>query len=226
MSVFITGDVHGTLERFSNKNFKRHGIEPKPNDIFIVCGDFGIPWGLPRYTKEEQHWIKWFGEKPYQIAFCDGNHENFDLLNSLPSKIWNSGEVHIISHNIFHMKRGEVFNIEGNTYFVFGGAESIDKEFREPGITWWKEEIPTIEEFQKGALKLLNSYNNKIDYVITHAPPEYLPGYNDRHNDVTNMLKLFKDNISYKEWFFGHMHFERYYYEDRMRCMYKNFVKI
>ena len=44
MSIFVTGDIHGELSRFSDENLKREGICPKPGDMFIVTGDFGIPF--------------------------------------------------------------------------------------------------------------------------------------------------------------------------------------
>ena len=33
--------------------------------------------------------------------------------------------------------------------FTFGGADSIDKQFRKEGESWWTQEIPTEEEIGK-----------------------------------------------------------------------------
>lgn len=37
---------------------------------------------------------------------------NFELLNSYPVEIWNSGKVHKISDSVLHLMLGQVFLIE------------------------------------------------------------------------------------------------------------------
>jgi hypothetical protein len=56
------------------------------------------------------------------VLFVDGTHENFDLLNAMAKESWNGGKVHIVSENILHLMRGQVFNINGKLFFTFGGA--------------------------------------------------------------------------------------------------------
>ena len=80
MAIYITGDIHSNPERLSNKNFKRQGLLPlTKGDIVLLCGDFGLPWAMDKYDK---HWLEWLSERPATVAFVDGNHENFDLLNN------------------------------------------------------------------------------------------------------------------------------------------------
>ena len=38
--IYITGDLHGEIERFDDKKMKKL----KKGDILIVCGDFGFIW--------------------------------------------------------------------------------------------------------------------------------------------------------------------------------------
>ena len=49
------------------------------------------------------------------MLFIDGNHENFDKLNSYPVETWCGGKVHKIRNNVIHLMCGEVYCIEGNT---------------------------------------------------------------------------------------------------------------
>lgn len=42
------------------------------------------------------------------ILFADGNHEQFDALNSYSVDEWNGGKVHIIEPGIIHLMRGQV----------------------------------------------------------------------------------------------------------------------
>ena len=51
-----------------------------------------------------------------------------------------------------------------------GGANSYDKEHRTEGENWWKEEMPSDEEYEKAENNLeKNSF--QFDYVITHSAP-------------------------------------------------------
>lgn len=74
--VYITGDCHGTFERFSVKSFPAQRAMTRENFV-IVCGDFGGVWeDRPR----ERYWLDWLAQKPFTLLFVDGNHENFDRL--------------------------------------------------------------------------------------------------------------------------------------------------
>ena len=55
-------------------------------------------------TEEEQKLLDWYNDKPWTTLFCDGNHENFDLLSKYPVEEWNGGKVqyavdYIITHS-------------------------------------------------------------------------------------------------------------------------------
>ena len=58
----------------------------------------------------------------------DGNHENFDLLNAYPGKEWRGGRVHEVRPHVLHLMRGQVYVIDGLTWFTMGGAASHDIE--------------------------------------------------------------------------------------------------
>ena len=121
MKIYITGDCHGSYNKFSTRNFPEQK-ELTKDDYVIVCEDFGI-WNN---DKEEQYWFKWLQDKPFTILFVDGNHENFDRLYSLSVSTWNSGKVHYINDSIIHLMRGQVFNIHNKLFFTMGGASSHD----------------------------------------------------------------------------------------------------
>ena len=111
--VFVTGDTHGDPHRLS-KNLLKCLNE---GDTLIVCGDFGFIWDK---SKAEQKILKALSKRKYNICFIDGTHENFDLLNAYPLTIWNGGKVHQISDNIFHLMRGQIFEIDGLKIFTMG----------------------------------------------------------------------------------------------------------
>lgn len=216
--VYITGDLHGSndIHKLTNTTIKRAKLKgsiskaPAENDYLIICGDFGLIWSEPngQFYKEEQYWLNWLSKKPYTILFIDGNHENHNMLDTMPVSNWHGGEVHFVRENIIHLMRGQIYNIEGNTFFTMGGASSHDKEYRIEGISWWDRELPCTEEIDE-AIHNLAKYGNRVDYIITHCGPL------DLHNkiapkypvdDLVMFFAALETKVEYKHWFNGHYH--------------------
>lgn len=208
--VYVTGDTHGDIKRFKGDNNVTEKFSS--NDKLIICGDFGYVFSG---TEREKENLDFLAEKPFQILFVDGNHENFDLLFSYPTEVWCGGKVHIIKRDdagnpkIIHLMRGQVFEIDNKTIFTFGGAYSIDKYMRTPYSTWWPQEMPTYDEMSE-ALQNLEKYHNQVDYVITHTAPEETMSrfhpYHPEEKPLNNFLEWVRESIQYKHWYFGHLH--------------------
>lgn len=215
MSIYITGDIHGRIERFKNNPLTKE-------DIVIVLGDFGIPWNN---DVQGDNNLKWLSEQPYTILFIDGNHEDFDMLYSFPKAEVYGGIVHILVDNIFHLMRGEIYTIAGKTFFCFGGATSVDRWWRTEHETWWKEENYNYME-ALNAYDRLDKYNWKVDYVLTHTAPVKFSKLLE--NEVqhlqpcptANFLSELEQNIKYKKWFFGHFHLNKDM--DKARAVYED----
>lgn len=122
MAIYITGDTHGDFQRFGSKYFPQQK-EMSREDYVVIAGDFG---GLWDGSQKDQYWLDWLNKKPFTTLFVDGNHENFDLLNTLPEKEWNGGRVHVVREHVLHLMRGQVFDFGGLTWFTMGGAASHD----------------------------------------------------------------------------------------------------
>ena len=67
--------------------------------------------------------------------------------------------------------RGQVFEIDGKTFFTMGGAESTDKMYRKEGKSWWAREMPSTEEYEE-AVANLEKHSGKVDCILTHCAPE------------------------------------------------------
>lgn len=237
---FLRGDVHGDFqELYSNKII--NGYELTNQDYLIVCGDFGI-WNN---SKQENFWLDILDELPFTILFVDGNHENYDILNSFPIEQWNGGNVHFIRHNIIHLMRGQIFNIDGYKFFSMGGASSHDIRdgileltdpllkakiiqlrrknglFRINKLSWWKEELPSEQEINH-ARKVLQSTNWDVDVILTHCAPDSITkqfGSTYESDRLTNFFEEVKQNASYKVWAFGHYH-ATCIFESKHYCLY------
>ena len=206
--IYITGDTHIPIDiqKLSSKMFAAQKNMSK-DDYVIICGDFGGAWDG---TNEEKYWLKWLKNKNFTTLFIDGNHENFAMLNSLPIIDFAEGKVHKVEEGIYHLMRGEVYNLDGKTFFTFGGASSHDKEQRKEGKNWWQEEMPSKDEYET-AMKKLKTNDFTVDYVITHSAPTDIqariaPTY--KQNELTDFLQQIAAKTSYKKWFFGHYHMD------------------
>lgn len=169
--IWVTGDIHGDPSRLSSRSFDEQEFFEKQDENFvIILGDFGLVWNYEKESKTEKWWLDWLAAKPFYTLFISGNHENFDRLDKYPVSEWNGGKVHFIRPHVIHLMRGQVFNIQGKTFFTFGGATSHDirdgilemsdkkisywnllgKEYRINHLTWWEREMASKEEMDEG----------------------------------------------------------------------------
>ena len=80
MSFIIFGDIHGTLDISKIvKFFNEHESEYTTDDYLIICGDVGV-CGFS--VSDEAETRKILRNLPVTTLFVDGNHENFEQLNS------------------------------------------------------------------------------------------------------------------------------------------------
>ncbi len=203
--IYITGNMHGDINRFETEQTKKFTSD----DFLIICGDFGFIWDG---GKKEEKQLEKLSEKPYTILFVDGTHENFDLLNSYPTKQWNQGQVHEIRPNILHLIRGEIFEIDEHSIFAFGGGETEEKEVYMETGKWWSEEMPTREEMMTGAKNLLD-HQLTVDYIITHEPcPNRVVTGKKQEMHRSALQSFFEEilvQVTYKQWFSGALHVDR-----------------
>lgn len=228
MAIFVTGDTHGKHDFAKLEFFAKRNPQLTKNDYVIIAGDFGGVWWKKTLSED----LKPYENLPFTVLFVDGNHENFDLLYSYSVSMWNGGNVHVIRPSIIHLMRGQVFELEGNTIFTFGGATSIDKYMRVEGVSWWKEEMPSYEELD-GAIANLKRYDNKVDYIITHScgeralmyPPLRKRNFQMGRYPENQMLAYFEDIVDYKHWYFAHYHADGRL-NDKMTVLYQEIVPL
>ncbi len=214
----FTGDTHGEVGRI-NELYRQGASKWGKNDILFVSGDWGY---LFLNTVSEKHFLDEMAKLPYTICFCDGNHENFPAIFAYSCEIWNGGKVHRIRDNIFHLMRGQVYTIDGEKIFTMGGAYSIDRYMRSEGYSYWREELPSEEEYGE-AIANLKAHDYRVDYILTHTAPQsviiemlgkigkldqskYASITNGRDSRLTNFFEWIREGVTYRRWFFGHWH--------------------
>lgn len=217
--VYVTGDCHADFHKFSTDCFPEQK-ELTKEDFVIICGDFGGVW---YDTNEERYWLNWLSRKKFTTLFVDGNHENFDRLNTEFKVVdFHGGKAHQIRKNVYHLIRGNVYDICGKKFFAFGGASSHDikdgilniedfEDFRElirtynrltkqgkmlriNHLSWWKEEMPSDEEMAFG-IQTLKGHKNKVDYIISHCCPQRIVSIFSRGMYKPDRLTEYFDEI-------------------------------
>jgi len=207
--MLFTGDTHGERGRF-NPNSIPGEFELGADDIIFVAGDWSYIF-LDNF--DERKYLDELEEKPYTIAFVDGNHENFPALRSYPEEIFAGGRIHRIRKNIIHLERGQVFMINGKKIFTMGGAYSIDRMMRTRGYSYWEEELPTDAEY-KTAVKNLEANGMCVDIILTHTAPREIVrrmGYGDVYEEMElqGFLEWVMYEVRFSDWYFGHFHEDR-----------------
>ena len=109
---------------------------------------------------------------------------------------------------------GEVYNINGKSCLVIGGAYSVDKYYRlAKGWMWFESEqlTDTIKNYIMGTL----GKHSKFDLVLTHTCPinteprhKFLAEINQSKVDKSMeiFLQNVADKIDFDNWYFGHYH--------------------
>lgn len=207
--IYVTGDMHGNYSVFRQKNYKRLS----GGDTLIVCGDFGFVWDG---SKKEQKILDRLERKKFNICFADGTNENFELINNAPVVTFAGGKAHKIRKNIYHLMRGEIFEIEGEKIFVMGGGEGYENDLLYGRNGHSPLEAPTAEELRNG-LNNLEAAGYRVDYIITHEPCKKVKAFLSlKTNEAVefSLLNTYFQQLSsgceYTRWFFGSLHEDKF----------------
>lgn len=217
--IYITGDLHGNINDMRLSWLKDN---LNKNDILIVLGDFGF-----FFFKDL---INQYPNFPFVTIAILGNHENYSILNTFKKTSIFNAKARLMKDKVYIIDNGEVLNIDDKSFFVFGGALSIDKAYRVPYISWWPQEQPTISEFNN-AISNLEKIDYNIDYFLAHDVDRDIASkmfnkptiINSSTSDMLRELEFkIKDNSDKKyEYFFGHWHEYSTFGEDiKYTCLY------
>ena len=208
--IYITGDVHGDYEAFSERSLK----QIKGGDKLIITGDFGFIWDNSK--KELKNFVK-LTRKKFDILFVEGAHENFELLSKYSEADLYRGKAYKLAHNIYCLKRGEVYLIDGKTVFALGGGADPHEEAASESPS-----MPTDEEL-KYAVDSIQKLRRRVDLIVTHEAPASVKKLIDRSaaiNDLNIFLDTVMHNTQYGHWYFGSLHKDRPV-SDKLTCVFE-----
>lgn len=187
MKHLLLGDIHGLWGL----------VERKANDYdvgeIITIGDGGI--GFPGLYGPPFNSV-------IPIRMVRGNHDNPEFIKNLTDDWPNN--------NFSYIPDG---TIEDGILYI-GGAYSIDRRSRTPGVDWWFDEELSIRE-KEYIINNITNHNGPIHTVISHdCPISMYPSVGISDKVGTNTPVFLNYLLNYvliddkrpHTWYFGHHH--------------------
>lgn len=134
-------------------------------DVVVHLGDFGY-----RFSRSFlQQVTAALTAAGMHLLFVDGNHEDFPRL--LRREVGANG-LRRLTDRVWHLPRGLRWRWAGVDFVALGGAHSVDRPYRQPGISWWAQERITDEQ---AAAVIAGGH---ADVLIAHDCPAgvHIPG--------------------------------------------------
>ncbi len=207
--LFITGDTHQYIDikkLYSNK-FKIENDLTK-DDILIILGDAGFVFNED--SDKEKVWRYWISTKPYTTICVRGNHDNPIAISKYPIINAYGGKLYHIENSLYYTTDAGIYNFNGKVCLCINGADSIDRDIRQDGVSWWKEEAITQNQVDN-AINNVERYNGKIDFLLTHTGGSevcHSLGFTPMPSDL--MLDKVINTVDYSKHYCGHYHKDEY----------------
>lgn len=201
--IAVAGDWHGNTRWavFAIREAAKRGAH-----VIVHTGDFGYTFE-PDFLRTVEHAA---GQHNVIVMFIDGNHEAFDWLLAQP--VSDDG-VRRLTDRIWHLPRGFRWQWGELSFLALGGAPSVDRPWRTPGVSWWPQEQITPMQAHDAASA------GHADVMVTHDCPAGVPlpwiegnpfGFEvgelraaDRHRDL---LATVVDAVRPSHLWHGHYH--------------------
>ena len=228
---YLTGDTHRDFDRLEEFLYYADGAD---EDVLIILGDVGINYHghIADYALKQE-----LNELPITLFCIYGNHEiRPENIDSYEITEWNGGRAFWEPEfpNLIFAIDGEIYDLDGLRCIVIGGANSIDKHMRTPGVDWWEDEQPS-DDIMRRVEDRLEAENWKIDVVFSHTCPYkylpylvYIPPVQNQSSSIDNTTELWldkiEDKLTYSRWYCGHFHTDAII--DKVYIMYQGFREL
>ncbi len=199
--IYFSADFHGDIERFREKGMKKLG----KRDTLVICGDFGFLWNE---SPAEKKLLDKISKSKYKILAVDGSNENFDILERYEITQTDIGKARKIGKNLYIAVRGEIYNIDGQSVFAFGGGLDDEYSNKEIGVGYFAQCNPSDEDYARAEESL--SRVSSVDYIATHIAPakihKIMSGEREETLRITTFLEQVREKIKFTQWYFGRYH--------------------
>lgn len=249
--LFIRADTHGDFNWLPDWCKENHTTT---DDVLILLGDHALRFeGMNK--PRELHRKGLVAALPITIFALRGNHDRpyykedgtiwedikltvcpmLDQRFTEGIKFYEDEMWHDEKYpNIWYFQDGREYCIKGKTFFTYGGAYSVDKEYRQLfHWTWYANEIVPHSD-HCAALDIVD--HRYFNYVLTHTCPYewrpvdlFLKGIDQ--SKVDNTMEEYLTEIlryigGYDHWYFGHFHADREYEEEKATMLFGDIIEI
>lgn len=211
-NIYITGDIHGSINRILETVGVYHTTR---NDLLIILGDVGFNYYLDSRDIDFKQQVV---ELPITLLCIHGNHEERPENISTYQQIDFCGDTAYYEPeypNLIFAKDGSIYELNGAKTLILGGAYSVDKYYRlMKGWNWFESE--QITDKRKAEIEqILDKAGWSVDYVLSHTCPYdtrpthlFLRGIDQSLVDSSMEVWFQKiaDRLDFKHWYFGHYH--------------------
>ena len=227
----LRGDTHGNFNWMMNGCLKEYVPE---ETAIIILGDAGFDFYL---NKTDLRKKKEINDRSYHIYWLCGNHEarpsDVDGYKLIYDQNVN-GAVYYDPRfpNLRAFTNYGLYDIDGYTCFVIGGAYSVDKYWRlqRAGMTeetndpkktgWFNNEQLTKEEMSECEDMITRFYKmgKHVDFVFSHTCPiDWQPtdlflnqvDQSTVDNSMEVWMGALKDEFDWNVWLWAHYHADR-----------------
>lgn len=166
--LLVAGDSHGNL---GHLQYLIAWAQESGCDAILHLGDFGY-W--PRWSDYLDYGRELLEQAALPLYFVEGNHEQYVELSKPHPEV---GPFRLVvpagapgRAGIWHIPRGARWRWQGIRFLGVGGAYSIDKDLRGPGIDWFPQELLSDEEYQG-----IVADPEQVDICVFHDAPRGAP---------------------------------------------------
>lgn len=209
MRVLVVGDTHGDMAWVA-KTVIPTAVQRQCSRI-MQLGDFGFGFsGDLRAARAELATLSaLLMEAGVDLTFLPGNHEHHPTLTRLAHMSLLGERVNDDGHpelakRVFYTGRVSVWHWAGVRCAALGGATSLDKDIRTPGVDWFPEEQLSQADLER-AWRF-----GRADVLFSHDGPPNVPFdflIPNQESDIHR--RLVGDTarmLAPQRWYHGHYH--------------------
>ncbi len=162
MKILLVGDTHANTPWFHDVVLP--AAARLDVDRLLIVGDFGY------WPGRADEFLEAAASSPVPVLFIDGNHEDHPALtHDVTVARHELGLTSLdpvpLAGSLTYLPRGSRLVVEGRTLAFLGGARSIDRAWRTPGVDWFLEEAVHQTDLARLAA------GGACDVLITHDAP-------------------------------------------------------
>lgn len=232
MEYFITGDLHGKINRLISFYNTIKAQRKNPKDIGVIClGDAGLNFYGDSLDANCKKKLNLTGITFYLVR---GNHEMRperlpDIRQIYDDNVNNDVYIEPKYKNIKYLIDGKCYLFGSMSALVIGGAYSVDKYYRlakgqvstyasyeeKARIGWFEDE--QLSEIEQD--NIYQKWNGQtVDLILSHTCPLsieprdlFLSGIDQSKVDKSMeiFLEKIRQDVNWSYWFFGHYHQDR-----------------